>query len=150
KLAVVRSFAAGTDDHFLAQAYALSGKNNLPGGILSEPNFGCIIHHQLGATGGLPGYVAVPGSTPPGPPNTNLFVPAWLGEHYAPFATGGEPRNRDFQVNGLALPAEVTVERLLQRQTLRARLERQLSQAEKEGLLESMEKLHGKALELLT
>ncbi len=150
KLAVIRSFAAGTNDHFDAQAYALSGRNKLPGGILSEPNFGSIIHHQRGATAGFPGYIAVPGSTRPGPPNTNLFVPAWLGQQYAPFATGGEPRNQDFQVAGLGFDDGMTSHRLRQRRSLRDRLEEKLLAAEKSQALDSMEQLHGRALELLT
>src|SRR5262245_20954746 len=122
RLAVVRSFAAGTNDHFLAQAFALSGRNALPGGMLSEPNFGCFVHQQLGATGGLPGYLAVPGSTRPGPPNTNLFVPAWLGAQFAPFATGGEPRKPDFKVDSVSLPDDVSADRFANRTTLRSRI----------------------------
>jgi hypothetical protein len=150
KLAVVRSFAAGTNDHFDAQAYALSGRNKLLGGILSEPNFGCVISRLLGPSGGLPGYVAVPGSTRPGPPNTNLFVPAWLGQQYAPFCTGGEPRNRDFGVDNVALPGDVSADRFVKRQGLRSQLEVRLRRAEQGPGLDTMEQLYGKAVELLT
>jgi hypothetical protein len=149
KLALIRSYAAGTNDHFEGQAYALSGRNVLPGGILSEPNFGSIVHHQLGATGDLPGYIAVPGSTRPGPPNTDLFVPAWLGERYAPFCTMGEPRNSDFEVRDLGLPAGITRERFGQRQTLRTRIESALCCADEQPP-GAMEQLYGRALELLT
>jgi hypothetical protein len=151
KLAVIRSFAAGTNDHFDAQAYALSGRTNLPGGILSEPNFGCVIAHQKGATAGLPGYIAVPGSTRPGPPNTNLFVSAWLGPKFAPFATGGEPRNKDFKIDALAMPEGVTSERFAQRHHLRSVLEARLKAADRQpGGLEDMEQLYGRAIQLLT
>jgi hypothetical protein len=149
KLALVRSFAAGTNDHFLAQAYALSGHDRLPNGILSEPNFGCIVAQQRGSSGGLPGYIAVPGSTRPGPPNTNLFVSAWLGAKYAPFATGGEPRNRDFKIDALALPDDVPAERFHRRQSLRLQVEERLRAAERQADLDDMEQLYGKALELL-
>jgi len=150
KLAVVRSFSAGTNDHFNGQAYALSGRNILPNGILSEPNFGCIVHQQLGATGGLPGYIAVPGTTQPGPPNTNLFVPAWLGQQYAPFATGGEPRNPDFRINDISLADGVSPERFHRRSSLRAQLESRLQAAEQGPGMEGMERLYGRAVELLT
>ena len=150
RLALVRSFAAGTDDHFKAQAYALSGRNELPNGILSEPNFGSFVCHQLGATGGLPGYIAVPGTTRPGPPNTDLFVSAWLGQKYAPLETGGEPRRPDFHVQDLALPDGVDRDRLARRQTLRSRVEAGLEGAEKAGLYEDLHQLYGRALELLT
>jgi hypothetical protein len=150
KLAVIRSFAAGTNDHFDGQAYALSGRNFLPNGILSEPNFGAVINHQLGPTGGLPGFIAVPGTTEPGPPNTNLFVSAWLGQKYAPFATRGEPRNPDFKINNLALSEGVTPQRFDERLNLRTALEGRLRAAEQGGALEGMEQLYGRALELLT
>jgi hypothetical protein len=150
KMAVVRSYAAGTNDHFEGQAYALSGRNILPSGILSEPNFGCVIHHQLGATGGLPGYIAVPGSTRPGPPNTNEFVPAYLGESYAPFCTMGEPREKDFRVQDLGLLEGISPERLNRRETLRGRIESSLRAVERSGATEGMSQLYGRAFELLT
>ena len=49
-----------------------------------------------GGRAGLPGYIAVPGTTRPGPPPKNLFTGGWLGDQYAPFGTGGAPRNEDF------------------------------------------------------
>ncbi|RPI86307.1 MAG: DUF1501 domain-containing protein, partial [Planctomycetaceae bacterium] len=150
KLAVVRSFAAGTNDHFDGQAYALSGRNVLPNGILSEPNFGSVIHHQLGATGGLPGYIAVPGSTRPGPPNTDMFVPAWLGQEYAPFCTMGEPRNADFQVRDLGLLDGISAERFTRRQSLRLEVESRLATLEQPGVYEGMRQLYGRALDLMT
>lgn len=151
KMAVVRSFASGNPDHFDAQAYALSGHNILPNGILSEPNFGSIISHQLGATGGLPGYLAVPGTTAPGgPPFVNMFVPAWLGQKYAPFCTQGEPWKEDFQVNDLSLAEQVTRKRFDERRNLRTQLEQQLGAQERAGGLEDLEQIYGRAVELLT
>lgn len=150
KLALIRSYAAGTNDHFEGQAYALSGRNVLPAGILSEPNFGSIIHHQLGATGGLPGYVAVPGSTRPGPPDTDMFVPAYLGQQFAPFCTMGEPRKKEFQVRDLGFPEGMSAERFTRRQSLRDRVELTLARAERAGGLTGMDQLYGRAAELLT
>ena len=96
KLAVVRTFAAGTDDHFTGQARALSGRRATAAQITTEPNVGAVVAKVRGATAGFPGYIAVPGTTRPGPPPKNLFVGGWLGEQYAPFPTGGRPRNDDF------------------------------------------------------
>jgi hypothetical protein len=150
KIALIRSYAAGTNDHFEGQAYALSGRNVLPGGILSEPNFGSMIHHQLGAMGGLPGYIAVPGSTRPGPPNTDMFVPAWLGQRFAPFCTMGEPRHRDFVVRDLGLPAEISQRRFTGRSSLREQIETSLRHVEAAPAASGMDSLYGRALELLT
>ncbi len=150
KLALVRSYAAGTNDHFEGQCYALSGHNKLPNGILSEPNFGSIIHHQLGATGDLPGYIAVPGSTRPGEPYTNEFVSAWLGEKYAPFCTMGEPRNPDFRVRDLAWLESLSEQRLARRTDLRTRLETTLAAAERGRAMEGLDTLYGEAIHMLT
>jgi len=87
-LALVRSFGPENDDHFVTQAYALSGRRVTPAQITTEPNVGSLVARLLGPRGGLPGYVAVPGTTRPGPPPTNLFTGGWLGREYDPFCTG--------------------------------------------------------------
>src|SRR5438874_11780128 len=95
-LALVRSFGSGNDDHFLSQAAALSGRRVTQTQITTEPNVGALVARLLGSRAGLPGYVAVPGTTRPGPPPTNLFTGGWLGREYDPFCTGGKPKNEDF------------------------------------------------------
>lgn len=150
KIALIRSYAAGTNDHFEGQCYALSGKNILPGGILSEPNFGSFISHQLGATADLPGYIAVPGSTRPGEPYTNEFISAYLGEKFAPFCTWGEPRNPDFKIRDLVPADGISDGRFTARQTLRSKLETTLKAAEQNGAVEGMDQLYGRAVEMLT
>src|SRR5919204_4262821 len=95
-LAVLRSYAHDSNDHFVSQAYALSGRRVTPGQLTTEPNVGAVVARLRGPRAGFPGYLAVPGTTRPGPPPTNLFVGGWLGRQYAPFATGGTPRNEDF------------------------------------------------------
>jgi len=96
RLAVVRTFAAGTDDHFVGQARALSGRRTNATQITTEPNVGAVVSKLAGPRAGFPGYITVPGTTRPGPPPKNLFVGGWLGEQYAPFPTGGRPKNDDF------------------------------------------------------
>jgi hypothetical protein len=96
RLALVRTFASGNDDHFLSQAMALSGRRVTLQQITTEPNIGAVVAKLRGSRSGFPGYIAVPGTTRPGPPPTNLFVGGWLGQQYAPFATGGKARNEDF------------------------------------------------------
>jgi len=96
RMAVVRSFSSGSDDHFLSQAFGLSGKRVPASQLTAEPNVGAVVAKVLGTRTGLPGYIAIPGTTRPGPPPTNLFTGGWLGREYAPFATGGRARNEDF------------------------------------------------------
>jgi hypothetical protein len=145
-LAVLRSFSHESDDHFLSQAYALSGRRVPMSQITTEPNVGAIVSKLHGPRAGFPGYVAVPGTTRPGPPPVNMFVGGWLGRQYAPFATGGQPRNEDFTARvaeasedefnqqGLTLAAGVDRARLGGRQSLRDRLD---------GELRALEAAHG-------
>src|SRR5439155_6080712 len=99
-LALVRSFGSGNDDHFLSQALALSGRPVTPAQITTEPNVGALVARLLGSRAGLPGYVAVPGTTRPGPPPTNLFTGGWLGRGYDPFCTGRRPKHEDLPAKG--------------------------------------------------
>ena len=96
KIALVRTFAPGTDDHFQAQAMALSGRMVNLQQIDTEPNVGAVVSKLRGPRAGFPGYIAVPGTTRPGPPPKNLFVGGWLGRQYGPFLTGGKAKNEDF------------------------------------------------------
>jgi hypothetical protein len=142
RLTLLRSFAHDSNDHFLSQAYALSGRKVPMSQITTEPNIGAIVAKLHGGRAGFPGYIAVPGTTRPGPPPTNLFVGGWLGSQYAPFAAGGRPRNEDFTARvaeaaedefiqqGLSLPAGVDAPRLGSRQSLRDSVEQHLRRAE--------------------
>jgi hypothetical protein len=98
----------------------------------------------------LPDTSLCPAARGPGPPNTNLFVPAWLGAQFAPFATGGEPRKPDFKVDAVSLPDDVSADRFAGRTTLRGRIEAGLRVAEKADGLAELDRLYGKAVELLT
>src|SRR5262245_50212072 len=148
-LALVRSFGSGNDDHFLSQAAALSGRRVTPTQITTEPNVGALVARLLGPRAGLPGYVAVPGTTRPGPPPTNLFTGGWLGREYDPFCTGGKPKNEDFTARvheaseeefnqqALGLPQDMDAKRLESRRSLHQQLDSSLRSLEKSGLAET-------------
>lgn len=156
RLAVLRSFSHDNNDHFLSQAYALSGRKVGMDAILTEPNVGSVVSVLKGPRAGLPGYIAVPGAARPGPPPHNLFVGGWLGEAHAPFATGGIPKELDFHeafVSRTGPPPEVFEEdltpadltlpgglddgRLARRRGLLAALEGALSRLERGGRLDA-------------
>jgi hypothetical protein len=142
KFALVRTFSPATDDHLLAQSYGLSGRKTTAAQILTEPNVGAIHAKLRGGRAGFPGYIAVPGTTRPGPPPYQLFTGGWLGGQYAPFATGGKPKNDDFTAfvkeaaeddftkQGVTPLAGLTDERLDDRQLLRTKLDDALRQAD--------------------
>ncbi len=141
-LAVVRSYSHGSNDHLLSQAYTLSGRKVTMAQLTTEPNIGSIVAKLHGPRAGFPGYLAVPGTTRPGPPPINLFVAGWLGNPFAPFPTGGKPKNEDFTARvpeapeaefnqqALQYPPELDAPRLAGRQSLRVRLEARLRRLE--------------------
>jgi len=162
QFALVRSYSHGNDDHFQSQAWALSGRHVPMSKITTEPNVGAIVSKLLGGRAGFPGYIAVPGTTRPGPPPTNMFVGGWLGREYAPFSTGGKPRHEDFTARvreadedefhqqALNYPPQMTARRLEGRRSLRQRLESGLRQAESTGADEALSRHYQGAFAMLT
>ena len=161
-LAVVRTFASDNNDHFFSQAYTLSGRKITPAQITTEPNVGSIVAKLRGGRNGFPGYVAIPGTTRPGPPPKNLFTGGWLGMQFAPFSSGGTPRNADFtakvaeasedQFNQqcLRLPVDIDLARLAKRQTLRESLGDSLGRLADSGESSSLGQQFDSAFTMLT
>jgi hypothetical protein len=112
----------------------------------------------MGPRAGFPGYVAVPGTTRPGPPPKNLFTAGWLGQEHAPFCSGGTPKNADFTARvteaseeefnqqGLQLPQGVDSERMVGRRALHESLDAALRGLERD---ESLRRQQGGAFEML-
>ena len=154
---LLRSFSHDSNDHLLSQVYGLSGRKVTMAQLMTEPNIGSIVAHLQGPRAGFPGYIAIPGTTRPGPPPYALFTGGWLGRQYDPFSTGGTPRNEDFTARvaeasedefnqqGLQLPAGLNVSRLSSRQSLRERIESSLSQNE-----DALASQYRSAFEMLT
>ncbi len=167
RLALVRSFSHGSNDHFLSQVYALSGRKVDSNGLFSEPNIGSLVSYLQGPRNGLPGYIAVPGVTYPGPPPHNLFVGGWLGSQHVPYALGGLPEEPDFTVRekladppsdiaeqltprSLSLSQEVPLARLNRRAGLRDSMDGALRSLEEQDMLSGAESQYQSALRLLS
>ena len=166
-LAVVRTFSHDSNDHLLSQVYTLSGRKVTRQQLFTEPNIGAIVSKLYGTRRGLPGYIAVPGITRPGPPPHDLFVGGWLGAEYAPFSVGGRPEQPDFTVGEkqanppaetaedlapriLAMQDGVSVSRVDRRAALRGQIEQAADRAEASGRLSALEGHYSNALQLLT
>ncbi|MCH7728947.1 MAG: DUF1501 domain-containing protein, partial [Planctomycetes bacterium] len=166
QLALIRSFSHDSDDHLLSQVYTLSGRKVDRNGLFTEPNIGSMIWHLLGSRNGLPGYIAVPGITRPGPPPHNLFVGGWLGSQMAPYCLGGLPAQADFTVGekeenprpeaeedlrpkSLTFSPEVPLARLNRRVQLRKSLDGSLRSLEQLDALAGVDGQYRNALRLL-
>ena len=166
QLALIRSFSHGSNDHLVSQVYTLSGHKVDMNGLYSEPNIGSMVSHLHGSRNGLPGYIAVPGITRPGPPPYNFFVGGWLGSRHAPYCLGGFPEEPDFTVpekvfdppskveedwtpGSLRVPTELSG-RLHHRARLRDQLDGALRSLEESELIAAAETKYQSALKLLT
>jgi hypothetical protein len=167
KLAVLRSFSHDSNDHLISQVYTLSGHKVNMTQLYSEPNIGSLVWRLQGPRNGLPGYIAVPGITRPGPPPYNFFVGGWLGSQYAPYCLGGLPAEPDFTVGqkldnppdrieedlqpkSLALSDEMPVARLSSRRQLRDSFDQALRTLDKSDAVLSAESQYQNALRLLS
>ncbi len=161
KITLLRSFSHDSNDHLISQAHMLSGRPVTMAQITTEPNLGSIVARLHGARAGFPGYIAVPGTTRPGPPPYNLFTGGWLGRQYAPFSTGGTPRDEDFTARGreaaeedfhqqaLQPPPEMDDNRMLRRQGLRAQLEDRLRRWEADAAAGTLDRQYQEAFNML-
>jgi hypothetical protein len=167
QLAVVRNYSHDSDDHLLSQVFTLSGRKVDQTKLFTEPNIGSVVSHLYGPRSGLPGYIAVPGITRPGPPPHNLFVGGWLGSQYVPYALGGLPEEPDFTVGdkladppsrvdeeltprSLTLQDEVPIARLDRRVALREQLDKGLERLEKFDALAGADGQFASAIRLLS
>jgi hypothetical protein len=167
QLAVVRSFSHASNDHLVSQVSTLSGRRVNRTQLYSEPNIGSFFSHLHGPRNGLPGYIAVPGITRPGPPPYNFFVGGWLGSPHRPYALGGLPEEPDFTVGeklddppaevdedltpkSLTLTPEVPLQRLTRRLALRDQLDHALKRLEQLDDLAGLQTKHRDAARLLT
>lgn len=167
KLAILRSFSHDSNDHLVSQVYTLSGKKVNMSQLYSEPNIGSLVWRLQGPRKGLPGYIAVPGITRPGPPPYNFFVGGWLGSKFAPYCLGGMPAEPDFTVGkklfdpparieenwqpqSLALSTETPLARLSGRRQLRDSFDQALRAADKTDSVQAAESQYQNALRLLS
>ncbi len=166
KLAILRSYSHDSNDHLRSQAYTLSGRKVTATQLFSEPNIGSIISHLQGPSNGLPGYIAIPGITRPGPPPNNLFVSGWLGSEHRPYCLGGLPLEPDFTASdklddppsaleddltprSLALGQLMPLERLERRARLRDQFDQALRSLGQDQQLAGLEGKYQGALRML-
>ena len=165
QLAVLRSYSHGSNDHLDSQVYTLTGRKVNQANLFTHPNIGSIVSHLRGPRAGMPGYMAIPGVTRPGPPPYNFFVGGWLGSTHAPYCLGGLPKEPDFTVKKKSfhpnehlqedlVPKSLTLEefslgRLNRRARLRERFDSALRHLDKQDNISSAESNYQGALRLL-
>ena len=114
KVALVRSGSHNNDHHETATNWVLSGRFGSPFG--DYPAIGAVVAHELGFTGVLPPYMAVPRN----PSFTwELGKSAFLGGRYESFKSG-DPNDANFRVRDIAPSETLPQKRIERRQSLLA------------------------------
>jgi hypothetical protein len=126
-IAVLRALATDDNAHSSSGYWVLTGyphtpknkENALPGAPNDWPCLGAVVRHLRGDPEGLPGSVRLPEEIW----NTGRIVwpgqtAGWLGAPADPWLVTCDPNQPGFKVPDIALPLEITPERLQQRRDL--------------------------------
>ena len=153
KFSIVRSLHHDTGDHFAGGHRMLTTKDMGVSGANTTgrfPSIGALVAHQrrhLPST--VPPYVAVPVASSIGL-RPGYFGGDLLGAAYNPFETGGDPNSASFKVQNLDLAAGMTVERLSDRRSLLARLDRLRREVDGRGDFDALDRFDQQALSFVT
>ena len=121
KVTILRSIAHKDPNHGGGNHYMMTGAPTpVPvacGAFVTfHPSFGSAVSWSRGGREGLPSYVSMPSVTRSG-------GATFLGGQHAPFAIGGNPNDKGFQVRDVVLPSEISEGRSMKRQELRRSLD---------------------------
>jgi hypothetical protein len=151
KFSIIRSLHHGSGDHFTGGHYVLTGRGGASGADTTgkSPFIGSIATRVTGPrTAGMPPQVAVPYAMSIGL-RPGYFGANYLGVQHNPFETEGDPNNANFKVRNLDLPAQVTVDRLGDRQALSKQLDHISRQLEVSATSRAISKFESQAYELV-
>lgn len=162
RIAVLRAMSTNDNAHSSSGYWMLTGRphaptnseNATPGAPNDWPCMGAVVRHLRGDRGSLPGAVRLPEEIW----NTGRIVwpgqdAGWLGDAADPWLVTCDPSRPNFQVGDIALPADVNVQRLMQRRQLldgmNARLGDKLLTSQLPSAPSRWSGFQNKALELL-
>lgn len=123
KFSLIRSFTHGDAGHGSADHHMLTGYRPNAGfnsGLSpnnQHPCLGSVIARRLGARGNIPPYVALPGMHASG-------SSAYLGPSAVPFVIETDPNSPNFEVPDLQPPLSIDANRIADRRSLLARVDR--------------------------
>lgn len=153
KFSIVRSLHHDTGDHFAGGHRMLTSKDmGVSGGQTAGrfPSLGSIIARERGSNRrGMPAYISVPVASSIGLV-PGYFGGNWLGTHLDPFQTGGDPNNADFQVQNLNPVPGLSIERLDDRRSLYASLDRVPRTLDVRGTFDSLDRFDRDAYEFVS
>ncbi len=157
-IAVLRAMATDDNAHSSSGYWMLTGyphspknsENALPGAPNDWPSTAAVVRHLKGDAKSLPGSVRLPEEIW----NTGKILwpgqdAGWLGEHADPWLVNCEPHKKDFRVPTIALPADISTDRLLARRSLQQRMNRSLDALHASSSAQRWAAWQSKAIDLL-
>jgi hypothetical protein len=142
-------------DHLTATHFMLTGMPPLPGGTKHTdwPHIGAVLAKLGRGKDPLPPFVAmrpkVPGDVPRFVEESRGQFGGWLGQTCDPLTIDANPTDGDYRVGDFDLPAEVSVQRLDDRKSLLADLERQVRAQAENRVFEAMGRHYQRSFDLL-
>jgi hypothetical protein len=152
KFSIVRSLYHDNGDHFAGAHIMLTGRWGATGADTNgrSPGIGAITARLAGPRrAGMPAHVAIPYAMSIGI-RPGYFGANYVGRHFDPFETDGDPNQKNFQVRNLTLPGGLTVDRLGNRRTLRTSFDTLRREIDASGSFESLSHFEQQAYELVT
>ncbi len=156
-IAVLRAMATDDNAHSSSGYWMLTGyphARRSPRTLYPSPNdwpcTAAVVRHLKGDTTSLPGSVRLPediwntGRIPwPGQDS------GWLGDHADPWLVTCDPSKADFRVPAIALPADMTADRLLERRKLQSMMNARFDALQSSDSAQRWALWQNKAIDLL-
>lgn len=152
KFSIIRSMHHDSGDHFTGGHWMLTGRGEVSGAATAGkyPFIGSIAAKMTGPRKpGMPAHVAVPYASSIGI-RPGYFGGNYLGSEHNPFETDGDPNADNYKVANLGEIGGLTIDRLGDRRSLNAGLDRIRRDADRSGLLESISRFDQQAFDLVT
>ncbi len=158
KIAVLRAMATDDNAHSSSGYWMLTGyphapknsENALPGPPNDRPCIGAVVRHLKGDPTSLPGAMRLPEEIW----NTGRILwpgqnAGWLGDHADPWLITCDPNQVSFKVPDIALPNDVSRDRLMERRTLQVLMNEKLETSHGSRAIQQWSTWQQKALDLL-
>ncbi len=152
KFSIIRSMHHDSGDHFTGGHWMLTGRGEVSGAANAGkyPFIGSIAAKMTGPRKpGMPAHVAVPYASSIGL-RPGYFGGNYLGSEHNPFETDGDPNADNYKVANLGEIGGLTIDRIGDRRSLNAGLDRIRRDADRSGLLESISRFDQQAFDLVT
>ena len=152
KFAILRSLHHDTGDHFGGSHRMLTTKGGVSGAnrIAQFPSIGAVVARQAGPRAAdMPAYISVPYASSVGL-RPGHFGGNFLGPAFNPFETGGNPNTANFSVKNVGMSSGMTLERLEDRVSLNAGLDRISRQIDRKQRFDALDKFEQDAVQLVT